>query len=183
MVDNQYNYFPPKQNDDQFKTTAPNDLWAQTANQIAMNPAANSPNNNYYPQGQPVSYQQPQFYNNAPMGYPAPYQAAPYQQGYPPGAQYQVQPPMNNQYRPMPPPPPIIINTNSVNVCQFCHKNASVFHRRKAGCAVWSWCLCLFLFTGLCCWIPCVIDECHDEEVICSSCQGVKAYFTSRYGC
>lgn len=132
-----------------------------------MNPAANSLNNNDYPPSYPVPYQLLQNQQGHPLNYSA-------------AVQIQGEPPVGNQSGQI---PIIVINGNLVNVCKFCHKFAGFYHRRKAGCAVWSWGILLCFFTGCCCWIPCVIDECYDEEIICSNCQGVKAYFKSSYEC
>lgn len=140
------------------KNTA-NDLWAQAGNQIVLNSKKNSLENPYYNQPPPPSYQQPPFqrppFANQPnQGYPPLYPTSP-----------TMQVPMNLPPNyPMTSPNPLIVNIPpaNINICQFCKANASVFHRRKAGCALYTWCFCLFCFTGFCCWIPCVIDECYD---------------------
>ena len=48
---------------------------------------------------------------------------------------------------------------------------------RVPGCPVFSWCVCLFCFTGIFCfWIPFVSPGCYDLEVICTSCGRPKGY-------
>lgn len=48
------------------------------------------------------------------------------------------------------------------NPCQYCNQIAQIIPRKKKGCAVWGWCLALCFCTGLCCWIPFVVDSYYD---------------------
>lgn len=57
----------------------------------------------------------------------------------------------------------ITINSNTGQLCQFCRKTTHEVRRKKVGCASMSWCACLFVCTGICCWIPFVIKDCYDE--------------------
>jgi hypothetical protein len=51
----------------------------------------------------------------------------------------------------------------------------SLIWRHSAGCVTYSWCVCLFCFTGFFgFWIPFCIDSCYDTEVMCSRCGFVK---------
>lgn len=129
---------------------------------------ANPGNPNYNPYGPPAG--QP------PMGYPPVYN-----QGYPMGQPY-PNPAMGYH---QPPAQQIFIQTSPGGspICSHCRTNASAIYRSRAGCALWSWCFCLFCFTGFCCWIPCVVDDCYDQEIICASCQHVRGYIKSRFGC
>lgn len=44
------------------------------------------------------------------------------------------------------------------------------------GCAAIGWSICLFIFTGICCfWIPFVVDGCKDIRISCNRCGHVKA--------
>ena len=85
----------------------------------------------------------------------------------PPPAQnnYPRQPTSYNQQQPVQYPQPTVLvlqKNNHSGVCQLCNSNVSVLQRKRSGCAAWSWCVCLFCFTGFCCWIPFVIDDCYD---------------------
>lgn len=56
-----------------------------------------------------------------------------------------------------------------------CGYNAGSFMRTTAGCAAFSWCVCLFLFTGIfCCWVPFCIPTCMDHEIVCARCGYIK---------
>ena len=58
--------------------------------------------------------------------------------------------------------------------CVICGFNSGSEIRRTAGCVAFSWCICLFLFTGVCCWIPFCTFNCMDVEIICRRCGYVK---------
>ena len=59
--------------------------------------------------------------------------------------------------------------------CMVCGFNSGSVIRRTAGCAAFSWCVCLFIFTGVfCCWIPFCIPACMDTEIVCYRCGFVK---------
>lgn len=60
-------------------------------------------------------------------------------------------------------PPLVYVSGNSAPVCNLCHKSASSINRKRCGCAVITWSVCLLLFTGCLCWIPFVMDECYDH--------------------
>lgn len=89
--------------------------------------------------------------------------------GYPPAYNNINPPPYYNGppiYQPPPQSNPVyVINVggNSAPVCNLCHKSASSINRKRCGCAVITWCVCLLLFTGCLCWIPFVMDECYDH--------------------
>lgn len=70
----------------------------------------------------------------------------------------------------------IIIIQEQLNIpCQMCGATDS-FARRSPGCAAFSWCVCLFCFTGIFCfWVPFVIDRCYDVEIVCPRCLFVKS--------
>lgn len=72
---------------------------------------------------------------------------------------------------------------NYSNPCQYCHKTSQVTTRQIMGCATWGWGVALFWFTGICCWIPCVIDDCYDVEIIFQSCMEVRGTVNSKYCC
>ena len=74
--------------------------------------------------------------------------------------QYQQTPPQYQQ----PPPAVIVVNEKKglQNECPYCHKNANTVGKYTVGCAAWSWGLVLLFTTGICCWIPCVVDDCKD---------------------
>ena len=148
--------------------------------------------NSYNPQVNPYVHPSAHPYNQPsnqpslpppqmPMGYPPVYgQNAPVFVGQPPPpAHYQVAPPQAN-------PLTYVVKVEGYKraSCPFCHKSASNFSKKRAGCAVWGWSICLLFFTScLCCWIPCVMSDCYDQEVVCSNCLAVRAYIPSKYGC
>lgn len=106
------------------------------------------PQNNYYQDTNTNANQ---------MVYPPLYSP---QQGYPPqGYPAQGYPAQGSSQQPI-----IIISqaSNPTNICKLCKTTSNVIHRRRAGCAVWSWSVAICFLTGCCCWIPWVIDECHD---------------------
>ena len=59
-------------------------------------------------------------------------------------------------------------------VCPGCKKSYSSFQREQIGKAAISWGTVLFLTTGICCWIPCVINDCKDHEIVCSNCSYIR---------
>lgn len=132
----------------------------------------NNPGMNYYGPAPAV--------NQPPMGYPPIY-------GQPMGNPSMMGPPRPMGYNQVPSQSPqmMFIQAGPARgpVCNSCRTNASVVTRSKAGCAVLGWCTCLLCFTGLCCWIPCVIDDCYDHEMICANCMVVRGYIKSPYGC
>ena len=58
--------------------------------------------------------------------------------------------------------------------CVICGFNSGSVVRRVAGCVTFSWCICLFLTTAVCCWVPFCTFRCMDIEIICRRCGYVK---------
>lgn len=56
-----------------------------------------------------------------------------------------------------------------------CGFNSGSYIRKTAGCAAFSWCICLFVFTTiLCSWAPFCISSCLDIEIVCTRCGYIK---------
>lgn len=53
----------------------------------------------------------------------------------------------------------------------------------RNGRTVCAWASCLFLTTGLFCFLPCVIDKCKDTEIKCVRCGHNKAVVKSQMCC
>ncbi len=60
-------------------------------------------------------------------------------------------------------------------ICPFCRRETDSFPKKSPGGVTWIWCFALFLFTGVCCCIPFCVDSCQDTELVCLTCQQVKA--------
>ena len=104
------------------------------------------------------------------------YQQPGYNQGYPPppppnyGAGYQ-----NPQYPPgyqQPPQQTIVVvnNTENKEKCMYCQSTAGFVYQNRIGGTAIIWCVCLFCFTGVLCFLPFIMDDCKDKEVNCVSC-------------
>lgn len=124
---------------------------------------------------QPYYQQQQQYYGQPPYLQPVtvePVYFNPPQQNY-----------MPNYYQPPPQGPTVITiqnNSQSGHPCQFCGMNTENIARRKIGCAVVSWSVCLLLTTGILCCLPFFMDGCKDTEIICVKCQNVKARYEAQ---
>lgn len=111
--------------------------------------------------GQPVNYGAPvptpemAMAANMAMNTPAPMMA-------PPPQPMMMGPPMG--YAPAQGPTIVTIGGNSGGgtKCPFCSETTGNIPRKRSGCVTWAWCACLFLFTGLCCFIPFCVDSCKD---------------------
>lgn len=76
----------------------------------------------------------------------------------------------------------VLMRQNRANgVCPFCRNSAPVVTTKEMGCAIWVWTCIFFWFTGCCCWIPCIIDDCYDIRVVCTGCQATREVIRSRY--
>lgn len=58
--------------------------------------------------------------------------------------------------------------------CRMCGFDGMSTWRQTAGCAAYSWCVCLLCFFWPLFWLPFCMDSCYDTEVICSRCGQVK---------
>lgn len=82
----------------------------------------------------------------------------------------------------MPPAPapagPTIINISSGkqegSKCPACGEHSESVQRKDAGCATWSWCICLALTVTPLFFIPFCTDSCKDTEIVCVKCQSIK---------
>ena len=68
-------------------------------------------------------------------------------------------------------------------LCPFCKKSYLTKSRKTIGCAAKSWGAVLCLFTGVLCWIPCVLEDCKDQEIVCANCAEVREKVPSSYFC
>lgn len=75
-------------------------------------------------------------------------------------------------------PLPSMVSIGRESSCSNC-RSPVVQKRWRKGRAVWGWCICLLLSTGLLFWLPCVMDDCYDVEIRCGSCQKRRGYYRS----
>ena len=128
-------------------------------------------------------------YAAQPGGYPAQQGAYPAQQGaYP--AQQGAYPPQQGGYPPQqgaypPPPQPyvqptvVVVANNSYVLskhpqnmnCSNCHAQIQTCVNYEFGTMTWLICAILFFFTGICCFIPFLIDDCKDAIHTCPACK------------
>ncbi len=66
-----------------------------------------------------------------------------------------------------------VINTNMSGHCKNCGAS-DVKAKKLRGIAVWGWCTCLLLTTGLFFWVPCAVEECYDVKVYCTNCKMIR---------
>lgn len=121
--------------------------------------------NPYPPQG---SFNQPN-YNNGPY--------VPPNQGFNPNAGQGFNPNGGQGFNPNYVPP---YNNQGFQpgrglLCPVCRRETDNFPKKVPGGVTWIWCFGLFIFTGICCCIPFCVDSCQDTEMVCVSCQCVKA--------
>lgn len=69
----------------------------------------------------------------------------------------------------------IIVREHSSMPCRMCGFDGMSTWRQSAGCATYSWCICLFCFFWPLFWLPFCMDSCYDTEVVCSRCGQMKA--------
>lgn len=73
----------------------------------------------------------------------------------------------NQPYYPGQPQPPaqVIYVNNPIQpgdqFCPKCKANTKSYITKGSGHMTWIWCLVLFFFTGILCWIPFVCDRCR----------------------
>ena len=60
-------------------------------------------------------------------------------------------------------------------ICPYCNMLTTSYTKKGVGTMTWLWCVGLWFFTGICCWIPFVIDDCKEDQIICARCHGKKA--------
>lgn len=60
--------------------------------------------------------------------------------------------------------------------CPHCQNNVDTVPYPKAGRVAYLWCLGLFVFTGICCLAPFMIDGCMDIEQRCKICEKIVKY-------
>ncbi len=58
--------------------------------------------------------------------------------------------------------------------CITCQRVTGNNFRYYAGCKTFGICILLLFFTGCCCWIPFVVQDCQDREEICNQCSTIK---------
>jgi hypothetical protein len=63
--------------------------------------------------------------------------------------------------------------------CVFCRRDTESFSKKIPGGVAWMWCFGLFLFTGVFCCVPFCVDSCHDTQLLCVGCHGVKTTIES----
>ncbi len=68
--------------------------------------------------------------------------------------------------------------------CQKCGLNQTVGPiKLTPGNVSCAWGTCLFLFTGIFCWVPCVVNGCKDTHVNCVRCGFKKAIIKPKCCC
>jgi len=68
------------------------------------------------------------------------------------------------------------LNTQVVGtLCPVYNKMTANYTKKDIGNITWIWCFALFIFTGVCCWIPFVCDSCKEDQIKCSVCHIKKA--------
>ncbi|XP_063680833.1 LITAF domain-containing protein-like [Bolinopsis microptera] len=108
----------------------------------------------------------------------------PQQQAYPPQQQQDYPPAPDYNAQPAPTPPYHAGNTTVVvtapvfygsfpitTVCNNCHENVTTVVTHEIGSGSWLLCLVLFLFTGMCCFLPFCISSMQDHVHTCPKCQ------------
>lgn len=73
-------------------------------------------------------------------------------------------PPANNYMAP-----------NGTSRCLVCNIDTPSYSTKGFGTKAYVWAGVLCLFTGCCCWIPFVIDDCKETQILCSKCNNKKA--------
>lgn len=67
--------------------------------------------------------------------------------------------------------------------CQKCGLVANGPLNLTNGRTICAWATCLFLTTGIFCFIPCVMDSCKDTDIGCPRCGHTKAVVKSKLCC
>ena len=67
-----------------------------------------------------------------------------------------------------------ITRMGDISKCEMCQKDTENVMRTKVGGVAIAWCCCLLVTTGVCFWVPCVIDSCKDTECVCQGCGLIK---------
>ena len=73
------------------------------------------------------------------------------------------------------------VTLNPEDICKYCHEKADFYYEGTVGRTAFRWGCVLFLSTGCCCCIPCLIDECMDQRVICKKCKRLNRIERSRW--
>lgn len=102
-------------------------------------------------------------------------QGAPGYQGYPPQQTNYQQPPQQPIYQPPQQNTVVVVHNNDDGKkrCPQCNSSAGFTKTKVIGSAVIWMCFILFLFTFVCCWIVCFMEELMDTEVKCATCSTV----------
>ena len=138
-----------------------------------MQPYNYQPNQGYQPdynQGYQPDYNQ---------GYPPQqpvYNQPPGYQGYPPQQPIYNQPPQQPIYNQPPQQTVVVVHNNEDSGklrCPHCNSSTGFTKTKVIGSAVIWVCFILFLFTFVCCWIACFMEELMDTEVKCANCGAV----------
>ena len=97
------------------------------------------------------------------------------QQNYGPGPTNYGQPMNQVGFHQQPGPVVVVQGQNaSGSYCPVCNTNTGSRIDYEVSGNTWVWCILLFFFTGICCWIPFVCDDCKSRVVECSTCGGKK---------
>jgi hypothetical protein len=119
-------------------------------------------NQAYQPNQQPYPNQPPNYANNQSPIYPN----QPVNFNQPPNYPNQPSSPLGPEQKQQ------IIGT----LCPYCNMLTTSYTKKAVGMITWLWCVGLWFFTGICCWIPFVIDDCKEDQIICARCHGKKAF-------
>merc|ERR1712038_145636 len=95
----------------------------------------------------------------------------------PPYPYPQQQPPHMAQYGQMQMVPVVMAprfgKSPEVRTCINCRTEVMTTVKRSLSQNGWIWSLVLWLFTGCCCFIPCLMDAFHDYAHQCPNCNGI----------
>lgn len=65
-----------------------------------------------------------------------------------------------------------VINLIDVE-CPSCKQRVNSVPDSRAGKVAWLWCFTLFVFTGICCCVPFMVDGCKNVQQRCPNCNEI----------
>lgn len=129
----------------------------------------------YQPNQQPYPNQPPNYANNQAPNYSNQAQNYPNHTPIYPNQPVNFNQPPNYPHQPLSPLGPEQKQQMIGTICPYCNMLTTSYTKKAVGTMTWLWCVGLWFFTGICCWIPFVIDDCKEDQIICARCHGKKA--------